>query len=332
MTGGKGNDTLKGNGGNDIFVYTSGDGNDVIADFTTGDKISLVSGSVTGASLKSSDMVFKIGSGAITVKGGKGKEISLGSAVYYNNLTYDNKKTAVTLGSAFSGSLTTSDYYSKTKTVNATAVTKSINIVGNSVANSIFGGAKAETIYGGAGNDSIDGGNGNDKLYGDAGADKLFGGAGADTLSGGAGNDTLTGGAGNDVFVYGSGEGKDVIADYATGDKIKISSGTISQTSYSGSNVVFTVGSGTLTVQNGKGKKITIVDAAGKTSTKTYSGAASGSSSMWFTEDDTNFISSAANLDAISAEKYDVTQFSATTPENIFAQELQPVYSTDKTK
>ena len=264
LNGGKGNDTLKGNGGNDVFVYSSGDGADVIADFSTGDKISLASGSVSGASLKSSDMIFKIGSGTLTVKNGKGKEISVGSAIYYDNLIYDAKKTAVTLGSGFNGTLGASDYYSKTKTINAASSTKALNIVGNSQANSIFGGSKA------------------------------------DTISGGKGNDTLTGNGGNDVFVYGSGDGKDVIADYTAGtDKIKISSGTISKTAYSGNNVVFTVGSGTLTVKNGKGKKITIVDASGKTTTQTYSGAVSGSSKNavpWFAEDD-NFVAGA--LDAV---------------------------------
>ena len=293
ISGGKGNDTLTGNGGNDVFVYSTGDGADVIADFSTGDKISLASGSVTSAALKNSDMTFKIGSGSITVKNGKGKDISIGGAIYHDNLIYDSKKTAVTLGSAFSGSLKISDYNSKTKIINASAVTKAVNIVGNSQANSIFGGAKA------------------------------------DTISGGKGNDTLTGNGGNDVFVYGSGDGKDVITDYTAGqDKIKISSGTISKTSYSGNNVIFTVGSGSLTVKNGKGKKITITDAAGKTSTKTYNGTAVyGSSSNLFVDE--NFIGG-TTLDEISAEKYSVEQICATVETEFFAQEIQPVYSSTK--
>ena len=279
LTGGKGNDTLKGNGGADVFVYEAG--KDVIADFSTGDKISLSGGnSISSASLKSSDMIFKIGSGSVTVKNGKGKEISVGSAVYFNNLLYDAKKTAVTLGSAFTGTLKAADYSSTVKKIDASAVSKSINLVGNTKANS------------------------------------LNGGSGADTISGGKGNDTLTGGVGKDVFVYANGDGKDVITDYTEGqDKIKISSGTISKTSYSDSNVIFTVGSGTLTVKNGSGKKITITDASGKTSTKIYSSGVSGSSGMWFTEDDTNFISGGAVLSEITAEKYSVTDF-----ENFYAQ------------
>ena len=291
LTGGKGNDTLTGNGGNDVFVYSSGDGADVIADFTAGDKISLASGSVSSATLKNSDMTFKIGSGSITVKNGKGKDISVGGAIYHDNLIYDSKKTSVTLGSGFSGTLGASDYYSKTKTINASSSSRTLNIVGNSVANSIFGGSKA------------------------------------DTISGGKGNDTLTGNGGKDVFIYGNGDGKDVITDYTAGqDKIKISSGSISKTSYSGSNVVFTVGTGTLTVQNGKGKKITITDAAGKTSTKTYSnGAVYGTSALMVDE---NFIGD-STLDEISAPKYSVEQIRATVETEMFAQEM-PVYSSTK--
>ena len=109
----------------------------------------------------------------------------------------------------------------------------------------------------------------------------------------------MTGGAGSDVFVYSSGDGKDIITDYtANQDKIKISSGTITKTSYSGQNVVFTIGSGSLTIQNGKDKKITIIDAAGKTSTQTYSNAVSGRTALWFADDD-NFITNDTRLDSM---------------------------------
>lgn len=288
---------------------------DVIADFTAGqDSIKLTSGTIASASLKGSDMVLKIGSGSLTVKNGKGKEISIGSSIYYNNFVYDAKKTAVTLASGFTGSLKAADYASTVKKIDASAISKSVNLVGNAQANTIIGSSKAETIYGGTGNDSITGGAGNDRLYGDAGNDKLLGGAGADTLYGGGGADTLTGGDGKDIFVYGSGDGKDVIADYATGDTIKISNGTITATGYKSNDVVFTIGSGTITVKNGKGQAITITDTGNKTSTKTYttgvtysSNGTRSSNAMWFIEDDTNFIGNDSELDAISADKYSVT-------------------------
>lgn len=270
LIGGKGNDTFRGSGGNDIFVYASGDGNDVIADFTTGDKISLNGASVTSASLKSSDMIFKIANGNITVKGGKDKDISIGSAIYFNNLVYDSKKSAMTLGNAFSGSLKSSDYMSTVKKIDASGVSKSINIVGNAQSNTIIGSSKAETIYGGTSNDSINGEAGNDRLYGDAGNDKLVGGAGSDTLYGGAGNDTFTGNEGNDIFIYE--DGNDVITDYVSGqDKIKLMSNlSITGAAISGSNVILKVGTGSITVKEGKNKNITVINSQGKETANIY--------------------------------------------------------------
>ena len=123
------------------------------------------------------------------------------------------------------------------------------------------------SISGTGGNDILYGSDSNDYLNGGKGADKLYGNAGDDTLTGGTGNDTLTGGAGNDVFIYES--GSDIITDYTAGaDKIKLSSGTITKLSYSGNDVIFTIGSGTLTVKNGKGKKITVIDS--NNTTKVY--------------------------------------------------------------
>lgn len=154
-----------------------------------------------------------------------------------------------------------------------TNISKSAQFKGSSEKDTLIGGSSKDTILsyagadylsGGAGNDYLSGGSGKDVLIGGSGVDYLRGGKGNDTLRGGIGKDTLTGGAGKDVFVYSAGAGKDVITDYtAVKDKIQIDFGSISKTKISGQNVIFTVGSGTLTVQNGKGKKITIIDENG---------------------------------------------------------------------
>ena len=141
---------------------------------------------------------------------------------------------------------------SSTKIIDASARTKAVKITGNKLANTISGGSKNDTIYGGKGNDSLVGNAGNDIIYGQDGND---------TLWGGAGNDTLTGGKGNDLFVYGA--GKDVIADYATGDKISFGA-AISKSTIKGSNVVFTIGKGSLIVQKAKGKTLSLIDSTGK--------------------------------------------------------------------
>ena len=331
LYGGAGNDTFTGSNGSDVFVYESG--NDLIADYKAGeDKIKLASASITGASLSSSNVILATSKGNITVKGGKGKAVTVidkngkeTTNVYPLDtmpagLSYDSAKKVLTVGTSYGGAaIDLANFATTTKTVDASAFKKKISITGNNLGDSIKGGSGADTLTGGTKADTIYGGTGNDKIYGGTGADKLFGDAGNDTLYGGTGNDTLTGGAGKDVFVYGSGDGKDVIADYtASQDKIKISSGKISGTSYSGSNVIFTVGSGSLTVKNGKNKKITIVDAAGKTSTKTYNGTAVYGTSALMVDD--NFISNDTRLDEITEAKFAVSGFGDTSGENMFGQ------------
>jgi Ca2+-binding RTX toxin-like protein len=66
------------------------------------------------------------------------------------------------------------------------------------------------------------------RVFGGAGNDVVFGGAGNDQLYGGAGADTLHGGAGNDSFVYlsaahSTAATRDLIADFASGDRIDLS-------------------------------------------------------------------------------------------------------------
>lgn len=78
LIGGKGNDTLTGGNGNDVFVYASGDGNDIITDYTAKqDKIKLTSGTISSSSLKGSNVVLKIGAGSITLKNAKNKSITV---------------------------------------------------------------------------------------------------------------------------------------------------------------------------------------------------------------------------------------------------------------
>ncbi|MBR1647482.1 MAG: calcium-binding protein, partial [Selenomonadaceae bacterium] len=256
LNGGDGNDTLTGGDGKDVFIFGTNSGNDVITDYTAGqDKIKLLDGSVTSASVSGSDVVLQLGaSDTITIKGGKGQKITV--------IDGDGKETTKTYGGGGGDTIDSDKTLKVTKTsvtldsayanADASSMKKAVKITGNDAANSIVGGSKADSLYGGKGADTLQGKGGNDKLFGDGGNDFLWG---------ESGNDTLTGGDGNDVFIYSA--GKDVIADYATGDKISLGA-AISKSSVKGSDVIFTIGSGSLTVKNGKGKSLSMIDSTGK--------------------------------------------------------------------
>ena len=282
INGDWGNDTLFGGGGADIFIYE--DGEDLIQDYKEGvDKIKLLSGSISGASLSSSNVILNItGGGKITVKGGKNKSITVidGNGNETTNIYplstlpagISVKSSVVTASTLFSGSkIDLADYENATK-VNAAALSKNVNIVGTASNNS---------------------------------------------LKGGKGNDTLTGGAGNDVFIYEG--GKDVITDYTAGqDKIKISSGKISKTTYSNKDVIFTIGDGTLTVKNGKGKNISVTDSSGS---KIYSKTLD----LLY---DNNFISDEFALDSITEKEFEIENIE--TKNNLEIEQPVITYGEDK--
>ena len=189
------------------------------------------------------------------------------------------------------------------------------------------GGIGNDTLYGGTGNDTLYGDAGKDYLYGETGADILIGGDGNDTLSGGTGKDTLTGGAGKDIFVYSAGD--DVITDYTSGqDRIRIS-GTISETSYSGNDVIFKIGLGSLTVKDGNGKKIHITDSSG-TTTRTYSQSNVNARAVEDLIEDTNFMTDDTSLDSITESKVSVTDIQSSNTENLAQDSTLLTFTEDK--
>ena len=115
-----------------------------------------------------------------------------------------------------------------------------------------------DTIYAGSGDDVVYGRWGNDTLYGGDGADRLYGDGGNDVLSGGTGADVLKGGAGTDRFVYAAigdstvgAAGRDIIADFAVGDRIDLSA-IDADGAAGGGNTEFVFGTGAFTVHPGE--------------------------------------------------------------------------------
>ena len=288
LSGGTGKDTLIGGKGADIFIFSAG--NDVITDYVSGeDKISL-GAAISNVSLSGNDAILIFSSNTLTIKDVKDKELTIidskgtelntiiGSSLFE---TYDDSSASnITIGA----SVITVDATARTLPIKITAnaLNNSIKsgtgkdillgkdgddyLNGNSGSDSISGGNGNDKLYGGSGNDTLiggsgndslngytgndklSGGDGNDTLLGGAGSDSLNGGAGDDTLWGGIGNDTLKGGTGADLFIYNSGEGKDIISDFANDDLLQITGDFT--TSCNSSNIIFTVGNGSLTLKN----------------------------------------------------------------------------------
>ncbi|MBR1397932.1 MAG: calcium-binding protein, partial [Selenomonadaceae bacterium] len=284
INGGTGDDTIRlfvpySSANNSVIQYANGDGKDIIYSYNSTDTIEIAGSSYT-TTTSGNDVIISVGSGKMTLKnafdytlnivtvsGGTSTNTETNTETTTTKLPtglkYNTNKTQITVSTKFKGdTVDLSEYATTVKTVKATSFNKTLKISGNDLGNKITVGKKATTVYGGEGNDTITGGKGADVLYGDEGNDKIKGGSGADTLVGGAGADTLTGGAGKDVFVYE--DGNDIITDYKAGQDSIMIEDEIEAVSVKGSNVIFTIGDGSLTVKGGKNKKITFIDSEGE--------------------------------------------------------------------
>ncbi len=230
INGDKGNDTLVGGAGADLFVYANKTGKDVIENFGEGDSINLDSEvTIKDAKTKGSDTVLKFKGGALTVK--DTTEFNIGETAYKGGVFVAGDSAKV-YGS-YKGEINLADY--AVKDFDASNGKKKLTITGTDSANSLTGGK---------------------------GKDSLLGGAGNDTLWGGKGNDSLWGGAGNDNFIYQAGQGKDLIADYEAGDLLTI----LNKKGEAGDFKKATFKNDTLTLGIQGGGKVLVSGVAGDTS------------------------------------------------------------------
>ena len=109
------------------------------------------------------------------------------------------------------------------------------------------------TIDAGEGNDTITGRFGNSSISGGAGDDKISmtGDVDRATVNPGTGNDTvyMDNYDGRNVYQYASGDGNDIIYGLLSWDTLHITSGSISNSVLSGNDVIFYVGSGSITLK-----------------------------------------------------------------------------------
>ena len=221
-----------------VIEYAAGDGNDVVYGFDANSTLHITSGSV-GRTISGLDVIFKVGSGSITLKNAVGKVV--------NWINPSGKLTSMVYGEF--GYENDTDY-------------REIN--GDANANTIYNSGVGATINGGGGNDTIKNVGENVVINGGAGNDYINDQSrGSSTINGGAGNDTIE--LANDashVLEYTAGEGNDVIIGYGETDSIRLTNtGSIGRSTVSGNDVIFTLGGGTLTLKDGAGKTITFVNA-----------------------------------------------------------------------
>ncbi len=148
---------------NNLILYSSGDGNDLIQGFRADSTLQIGGGTGTySKETVDSDIIVTVGDGTITLAGAASLDainIDGTEPVLLTTLTNDDND-SMTL----SGGL---------KNIDASARTKSIEITGNALDNSIVGGKVADTLSGGAGNDTLTGGRKGDLFIYTAGNDVI---------------------------------------------------------------------------------------------------------------------------------------------------------------
>ncbi|GJL74314.1 calcium-binding protein [Nitrosomonas sp.] len=200
LSGGTGtNDWLTGDAGNDIYLFTIGDGNTTINNYDTGtsrndvlhfdagiassDVVTSRSGNNLNLTVQSTGEVITVQNHFIT-----GNQYMLNAVEFADGTNWDSAALAMMV------------------------------LTGTEGADNITGFASDDTINGLGGNDTFRGDGGNDVVNGGDGTDLVYGGTGNDTLSGGTGNsDTLIGDAGNDTYLFMAGDGNTTISNYDTG-------------------------------------------------------------------------------------------------------------------
>ncbi len=255
IIGGSGNDTIYNDGVSNIYVYNTGDGNDIILGFSRSDSIKLGAGvipSVYGGTGANSDtIVTQLSSDGLEVfvsDNGTARSLLLkgdrltttGNALA--NFDFLEKATPITFMYEVSG-------VAKSKVVNSPAkkimaknkelINKAEDagylIIGSSGIDSLTNYAPSVTVQTGGGDDiikntgsnvSIDAGDGNDViLLADGKANgidvEVANEAALVTIKAGAGNDTIYSNGNSNVFQYKSGDGNDIIYNFGDGDYIE---------------------------------------------------------------------------------------------------------------
>jgi trimeric autotransporter adhesin len=197
LTGGLGNDQLLGGIGSDTYLFSRGDGVDLINDASLAGSSDIdvvrFSDSVDSTDISvardNNDLLLNIRNSTESIR-----------ITGYFAVTNSERLNLIERIEFFDGTVWTPADVGARLFNEITGTDANNTLSGTMASDWIRGLAGADTLRGLDGNDLLDGGIGNDRLEGGNGDDRLLGGDGNDNLIGGAGTDTLLGGLGNDVY------------------------------------------------------------------------------------------------------------------------------------
>jgi Ca2+-binding RTX toxin-like protein len=188
IEGGAGNDSLAGNGGDDLFPFKPGWGNDTLTENAGGGTDTADLSAITSNLTVTISASLTDGANSLAIVGGGLENII--SGIGDDRFIFPaGASTAGTLSAGAGNDTLDYSQFTQAVTVNLTANT----------ATATGGISSFQAILGGSGNDN------------------LTGEGGANTLSGSAGNDTLSGGGGDDLYLFANAFGNDSITESAGG-------------------------------------------------------------------------------------------------------------------
>ncbi|MHB9119164.1 MAG: putative Ig domain-containing protein [Burkholderiales bacterium] len=226
LSGGSGNDLIKGLGGGDVLSGGAGQdklygGNEITVEAALAQQNAVPTG-LRGDWLAggAGDDVLVGEASDDALNGGQGGDLILGGAGD-DNINGDLEADQVGLDWSVQRSVTTTGNTTMHDITYRNMIT-TFSVAGGS--DVIYGGGGADWVYGGGGNDWLDGGTGDDVLFGQNGSDDLFGGDGNDYFLGGTDDDYLDGEAGDDALMGDA--GNDTLFGGDGADKLQGDSGT----------------------------------------------------------------------------------------------------------
>ncbi len=217
----------EGSTGNDLYSYSSGDGEFEVFD----NGVALSTDTLKlGTGLTQSALTFTEtadGEDILMTDGISGDQVDLHDQ--YLNVNY--KTEYIVFGDGSTLSVATGGL----KITAASGATAAVNGLGGN--DTLYANTGTDTLNGLGGNDTFYGSSGSDSLNGSTGNDTFFGGTGTETMAGSSGNNSFfagtastaaisaTASTGNDFYTYSSGDGGFTITDTGGTDTLKLGTG-----------------------------------------------------------------------------------------------------------